>query len=256
MRYSGVEASVHCRRRGSIPLRLNKNETMKTKITEACIVTLLFCYGAQAAVVVVPGTSDPWLAGMPNGTPASSGDVAPTQSPVLVTGIAITPGSAYRFAASGAVGNDPAYPTEAPDGNAGIITPHVPGAENGIADLTAPLNSLVGIFLGVNRPDLSVAPGGLDFTTAASRDFLTLSPALQQPFFIGDGLTSGSIIQQIIAPTGATRLFLGTMDGAGWYNNPGSFTVTVVPEPTTAAIVLAGILSGCFYRRNTKRSTS
>ena len=35
---------------------------------------------AQAVSVIVPGTSDPWLAGMPNGTTASSGDVAPTDS--------------------------------------------------------------------------------------------------------------------------------------------------------------------------------
>src|ERR1700720_24062 len=40
------------------------------------------------------------------------------------------------------------------------------------------------------------------------------------------GTGSGSI-QNFIIPTGATRLFLGTMDGYGWYNNIGSFGVTV-----------------------------
>jgi hypothetical protein len=51
-------------------------------------------------------------------------------------------------------------------------------------------------------------------------------------FFIGDGLTSDSNAgffdgeqQSFIVPSGATRLFLGTVDGEGWYNNTGSFSV-------------------------------
>jgi hypothetical protein len=62
---------------------------------------------------------------------------------------------------------------------------------------------------------------------------------LQQSFFIGDGLTGTGVgsVQTFIAPEGATRLFLGSMDGGGWYNNVGSFKVVVetapVPESTT-----------------------
>ncbi|HEY3242752.1 MAG TPA: hypothetical protein VGM03_05305 [Phycisphaerae bacterium] len=46
-------------------------------------------------------------------------------------------------------------------------------------------------------------------------------PGLRQPFFIGDGLTgTGSgAVQQFLVPDGATRLFLGTIDGCEWSNN-------------------------------------
>jgi hypothetical protein len=74
---------------------------------------------------------------------------------------------------------------------------------------------------------------------------------LRQLFFIGDGLTSGGVIQQFVVPQGATRLFLATMDGYGQYNNIGSFTVTVAnavaPESgtlTTTSSPAAGGLTG------------
>ena len=73
-----------------------------------------------------------------------------------------------------------------------------------------PLNALVGVFLGPNPPNDSLAPPpGSNFT-----------PALQQVFLIG----AKSIV---IVPAGATRLFLGTMDGFGWWDNSGAFAVTI-----------------------------
>jgi hypothetical protein len=74
---------------------------------------------------------------------------------------------------------------------------------------------------------------------------------MRQPFFIGDGLTSGSVVQQFIAPTGATRLFVGMMDRAGWWNNQGSFSVTatVVPEPATLSVLGVAILGSMLRRR-------
>jgi hypothetical protein len=190
---------------------------------------------------------------MPNGTTASSGDVAPTHSPVQVTGIGIVSGAVYTFSTTGQVGNDPNYPTYPGDGDPFNISPHLDGAQNGIGSMTGPVNSLVGVFLGVNQPNLSVAPGALDFSTAASRDFSSLFPLLQQPFFIGDGRTSGNAVQQFIAPTGATRLFLGTFDGNGWYNNIGSFTVTVVPEPGASAMWLGCLASAWIFRRRSAK---
>jgi hypothetical protein len=50
---------------------------------------------------------------------------------------------------------------------------------------------------------------------------------LKQPFFIGDGRTSSNVIQQVIPPLGATRLYLAVTDGVGWNNNTGQFNVTV-----------------------------
>ncbi|MCA9121123.1 MAG: DUF11 domain-containing protein [Planctomycetaceae bacterium] len=186
----------------------------------------------SSGTIVVPGTADPWLAGMPDGSLASSGDVAPDESPVLVP-ITIAPGSTLTFDVTGCVQFVPGGCVgDNPDGISGGA--HATGAENGISNLAANWNSLIGVFLGPNQPNLSPAPSALDFSTAASRDYLTLSPFLQQTFFIGNGRTSTNQVQQIIAPAGATRLFLGTMDGSGWYNNSGTFSVEVtqtIAEP-------------------------
>jgi len=72
------------------------------------------------------------------------------------------------------------------------------------------------VFLGDN------AASGL---TPVSRNdgisFTSVSPLLQQVFWIGDALTgtgSGSV-QQFFAPTGATRLFLGPLDLSGGTSN-------------------------------------
>jgi hypothetical protein len=108
----------------------------------------------------------------------------------------------------------------------------------------------MGVFLGSAQPSLTAPPAALDFSSAASRDFASLSPLLKQVFFIGDGLTSTSSVQQFIVPTGTTRLFLGTMDGFGWFNNSGSFNVTVngpgaettpVPLPAGFLLLLTGL---------------
>lgn len=183
--------------------------------------------------VTVPGTSNPWLAGMPNGTVSPPGDIAPDHSPVLVPGLCLRPGSALTFAATGGVANDPTFSLDAPDGNAAALVSHFSGAENGISQVTTPYNALVGVFLDASQPNTSPAPAALLFTTPASRDFLSLSPLLKQVFFIGDGKTSTNVVQQFIVPTGATRLYLATMDCCQWSNNIGSFTVDVFdPCPT------------------------
>ena len=89
----------------------------------------------------------------------------------------------------------------------------------------------MGVFLDESQPDLSSAPASLDFRStgnvAGGVNYASLSPALRQVFFIGDGLGSSATTQTVAVPTGATRLFLGTMDGFGWYNNFGSFEVHV-----------------------------
>lgn len=102
---------------------------------------------------------------------------------------------------------------------------------------------LAGVFLTDAIPS-APAPESLDFSsTAIGRSFTQLAPLLQQTFYIGDGLTgegTGSI-QSFLVPDGATRLFLGIVDGSyfvggpDYYdNNAGSFSatfeVTTVPE--------------------------
>jgi len=182
----------------------------------------------SAFAETVPGSSNPFLAGMPSGSTCCSGDSAPAQSPVLVTSFVIIPGSSVTFTVTGSVDNAGGTPTLTPDG-AGLFST---SSNNGIAGATWPINALVGVFLDASQPDSSAAPASLDFSgSGVGTSFTTLSPALKQAFFIGDGLTgtgTGSV-QNFVVPAGATRLFLGTSDGFGWFNNTGSFTVAVLP---------------------------
>ncbi len=220
----------------------------------SAIFLMVLAIPTHSAALTIPGTSDPWLAGMPNGSLDNVGtpepaDAAPTYSPVMVTGITITPGVMLQWMATGQVGHP--GDVAGPDGASSYITSHTVGANNGISDILAPIDSLLGVFLGPNQPNLSSAPGQLDFSSAANRDYLTLNPQLQQVFFMGDGFTSGFLAQTIIAPAGATRLYLGTMDGYGWANNIGAFEITMsaVPEPSTMLLLSLGLIGLAGVRR-------
>ena len=122
---------------------------------------------------------------------------------------------------------------------------------------------LSGVFLDDNDPINATAPASLDFSsTSLGRSFSSLAPALQQTFYIGDGLTgegAGSV-QTFWVPDGATRLFLGIVDGAyfvggpDYYdNNDGSFSatfeVTTVPEidPTVFASVISLVVGSLAF---------
>jgi hypothetical protein len=231
------------------------------------VVAVLFGTGTALAQIAVPGTSNPYLAGMPGGSACCSGDVAPTNSPVQVTTIAITPGATITFNVTGGVDNTGAPPSLSPDGG-GVFTT---SPNNGIAGATWPINALVGVFLDDSLPTSTPAPADLDFSgSGVGTSFTTLSPGLKQPFFIGDGLTgtgTGSV-QTFVVPAGATRLFLGTSDGFGWFNNSGSFTVTAaggggptpptaapLPVPTTSDAILAlmAVALGAFAVRALRR---
>jgi hypothetical protein len=212
---------------------------------------------AVAVDVNVPGTSNPWLAGMPDGSTASINDVAPDQSPVLVSGLTLIPGAALTFLVTGSVNNTPDPSGLTPDGS--IFIEHDTGAENGIADVVAPINSLVGVFLDDSQPDSTSAPSGLDFS-ALGLDFTSLAPGLKQVFFIGDGQTGDGVTQQFFIPAGAKRLFLGTMDGYEWNNNFGSFDVTItsitsVPEPGAISLLFGGLTGAALpFLRRKRRS--
>jgi hypothetical protein len=189
----------------------------------------------SAKQFMVPGISNPYLAGMPNGATAKN-DTAPEESPVLVTGIPLAPGRKLTFSASGLVSNDPSFALNSPDGGGFQDT----GPENGFPSTVAPVNSLLGVFLDNSQPNLTPTPDGIDFYSplGPSQNYISLSPLLKQVFFIGDGRTSGGQVQQVVVPSGATRLYLGTMDGCCWNNNVGSFTVYVDIEGSAPALPL------------------
>jgi hypothetical protein len=211
---------------------------------------------ATTMTITVPGHSNPWLAGMPDGSVGGNGyDHAPAQSPVQVP-VAVTGGEAFTFSATGNVAHGGVDVTgTGPEGFTNAVFSRTTGPENGMADISSPIDALIGVFLDANVPSLSSPPSALDFSTAAERDFLTLSPGLRQPFYIGNGLTSLSAVQDFIAPAGATRLFLGTMDGEHWSDNVGSFTVTVTtPEPSSLILAVIGASALlCAARRRSGR---
>lgn len=196
---------------------------------------------AATVSVVVSGKASPYLAGMPPGstccldeTPPN--DTAPAESPVQVLGIPLGPlGTVLTFSVGGNVSNEGIAPTDPPDGGVFFTSPFTgqPGTDsgNGIARMNAPVNALVGVFLDDSVPTASPAPPGLDFSDGSlGRAFGQLCPGLKQPFFIGDGLTGqgGGARQQFVVPPGATRLFLGTVDGFDWNTNTGAFSVQVI----------------------------
>lgn len=223
----------------------------------------------------VPATSNPWLSGTSKGTvanknnPANNPDYAgdpytdtgaekkkdsngnwvwaannqaisystKKQSSVTAGGISVQPGVSISFdGINGGANNFQSTTLYDGDGNSGWIVSNYKGNENGMSDLKAPINSVVAVFLDDNSPSSGSTPSKLDFSTAESRDFTTLKPALKQPFFIGDGRTSGGEVQRFIPPAGATRLFIGTMDGYEWNNNTGGFVVTAHQRGSVALV--------------------
>jgi Flp pilus assembly protein TadG len=198
----------------------------------------------------VPATGNPFLSGMPPGSVASeinphyTIDYAgtprdPKQSP-LVVNMPISEGDALTFdSITGTARHDPDLPFFDPDGELSDIghnnlTRDTRASfnsnrynQNGIADMRAPINALVGVFLSDEQPNRTPAPRNLDFATPASRNFEKLEPELKQIFWIGDGEDSRGVRQQFIAPKGATRLYLATWDFYEWNNNYGFRNVKV-----------------------------
>ncbi len=209
---------------------------------------------ATGDLIRVPGSANPWLVDAPAGTSYSFGgetDTSPGPEPVVeAMGGAIPP--TLTFAVGGTVSNGPAHERVGGDGRTALFAhSHEFGDINGLSNISAPLASLVGVFL-TDEPATD-APISLDFSTPSARNFQQLHPALGQTFFIGDGQTDAGITQLFEAPDGATRLVLGVMDRYGWTNNPGEFDVTIrtVPAPGVGALLLLAC-AGFGARRSRK----
>ncbi len=205
----------------------------------------------QTVTETISGQYNPWLSGMPAGSTLSYGTSTPTNNltdteatdgPPLTMNV--TAGSFITITnVSGAVNHDPTLGTDGPDGNQSWThmqdSPdgnHV-GEQNNIQTLTAPLDSLVGVFLAGANTD---APSAAN-APATANDYLTQNDnqiQLQQPFYVGDGtpVSGGSTAAQFLVPAGATRLYLGTMDGFQWINNGGTFTATITQQPTISLV--------------------
>jgi hypothetical protein len=141
-------------------------------------------------------------------------------------------------------------------------------ALDGISGYRGPQGPLAGVFLDNSIPSSGPAPATLNFDPGGlGINFLTLSPALQQVFYIGDGVTNANVFQEFTAPGGATRLFLGIPDGFGFVgapgaydDNDGSYQVIIgvnqiptipgtVPEPSTWLLFGSGLAGLAAWRR-------
>jgi hypothetical protein len=209
---------------------------------------------ATAATVVVAGTDDLYNAvttGFDGTAPEAINVTDLTSITFAVSaGNTVGVGNGTLNDADG-IGSDAAWSTSGGHNISGITVPNA--------------GNIAGVFLASTVAPTT--PAALDFT-ASGTDFASLSPLLQQSFFIGDGKTGDATgtTQTFYVPVGATTLYLGFTDecsyGGGpscFDDNSGSFTVTstgtapitgAVPEPTTWALLLAGFaFTGVAIRR-------
>jgi Flp pilus assembly protein TadG len=206
----------------------------------------------QDATTVVSAKGNPWLAGMPAGTVstdfrtnASEQDTAGTgpndlSSPAMIalSSLGVSSGSSITFDGvtgstdfgGGTTGNADGDSTKMCTLGSPVFgnNSYLNSPTNGMSNCYAPVNALMAVFLDGSTPSNSgpsITP--LDFSTAASRDYTSLSPQLKQVFFVGDGRRANGEIQQIVVPTGATRVFFANMDGWQYNNNTGGFSLSV-----------------------------
>jgi len=189
--------------------------------------------------VRVPATANPYLAGLPDGSYTTAGDKAPQQAPIRVD-LSLESAAYVSFAADGNVQHHPFRPPRYDSPNGSDPVSHF--AEHGISPIAAPIDSLIGVFLGDERPDLAPAPQPIKFSSGWN--FISLKPQLKQIFLIGtghvrkrlaDSSKKSDVERQFLVPKGATHLYLAVMDAYEWSNNEGYFDVTITIERTDSS---------------------
>ena len=222
-----------------------------------CLLTGLASAGSFTNIVV-PGTANVQTAGG-NADPATccNSNGASTAAVLAIT-FAAGPNQVLTLSSvTGTVGCSGVL-TNGADGTCFNFAPTSITTLNsisGIATVFVANMFLVGVFVDDNVPS-GPQPGYLSYQApdAFQLPDYTAVMALNRLFFIGDGLTgtgSGQT-QRFGVPNGATRLFLGFVDGfnfqgaADYYgDNVGALTVSgdissTVPEPGTLALLPLG----------------
>jgi len=155
----------------------------------------------------------------------TEGSVASSAGGTVPVGISVSGDSSITFSATGGISlnNGTGSNFNPPDGVGAAVGSSSETGSGSISGITAPnAGYLVGVFLAAGGPS-GPAPTALDF---GSTSFPSLSPGLDQVFFIGDGLTGdGTGATQLFnIPTGATELFLGISDACGYNGGPSCYS--------------------------------
>ena len=226
-----------------VSVRLTGDDGVKTPFAASVGLSKMPVAARATATRGVPYNIDvdakacPYLAGMPDGSKVkftstsklsyAHDTIAPESTPVGVS-FPVVPGQTIYFRdVSGSTGDHASGLTYGLEGNTSR-NKIKQAAVNGINSTTAPLNSLMAIFLDDRTPDSWAPEAQLDFSSTASREFDRLTPTNKQVFFIGDGVQNGTQrLQEFVVPPGATRLFLGLNDEVGyWWDNFGAYRTT------------------------------
>lgn len=211
---------------------------------------------AQSGATAVDTRSNLFLAG------GNLYGFSPTGGTGLVpTAIALTAGTGrvLQLSATGSsfFCNAVSCATTTPDGPA-LAGTNVSGTGL-IGGIASPSSGfLAALFLGPTLPATQPAQ-----FVVSDIDATSYTPGLGQAFFVGDGATSGGVMQQFLVPDGATQLYFGIADGPAFSGPPefyddnlGTYSVeyavsgaSSVPEPVTASLVTLGLLGLWATRR-------
>jgi hypothetical protein len=226
--------------------------------------------------VTIPLASDPWTGPSGSFLTRHGGPTPEEIRETLPPFVSVAAGDVIRLAdpAVGGVSffNGVGAPFFGPSGN-GVDGSNL-NSLGGISGYKGPQGPLVGVFLDDSIPNSALPPATLDFTaTGLGTNFTTLSPQLRQIFYIGDGVTTTGDFQTFIAPSSATRLFLGIPDGFSFVGAPGAYDdndgrygVRIgvnqvptdpesVPEPaTTAGLLVSSLLGALGWKSRAART--
>jgi hypothetical protein len=111
-----------------------------------------------------------------------------------------------------------------PDGNYAQVKKSSNSGTGQVSGITAPgAGYLVGLF--TQGTPSGTAPAALDFTTGTKTKFLSLSPLIDQTFFVGDGRKKDGSgpHQTFVVPAGATALYFGISDACGYAGGPSCY---------------------------------
>lgn len=234
------------------------------KLTYVALCALALTCRLPAATVIVNGSANIFGAGHAT-TPNPGGPFSDTVGftgtlPTVYNLLAGLP--VLRFPdISGSVGCCSDQPANGAEGGTAFPLTDI-NSLAGISGIRAPGSMfLVGVFLSNTEPT-GIGPSRLDFTTGAGVNFASLAPSLNQIFFIGNGLRNdNTTLQSFVAPTGATRLYMGFVDGMGFVGNPGAYADNTgflsvginqygqTPEPASMLLLLSGAAALCVARK-------